>query len=132
MPTFDGKIEDFVAGADLQITRTITNVPDAVSLTKAWFTVKEIQAHADANAIFQKEITTSNVPGTGQITDAGSGSPPDRIATVRFDFGDADTILLKGGQEYLYDVQVLTDGGAVYTPETGEIVARPGVTIDTS
>lgn len=132
MPDFEGEIKDFVAGDDLQITRTISNISSGASLAKVWFTVKSRQEDADVDAIIQKEITTTDVPGTGQITNAGSGTPPDRIATVRFDLLPADTLKLEGRAIYLYDIQVLTDGGAVYTPETGRITAKLGVTIDTS
>lgn len=129
MPTFIGEIKDFVAGDDLQITRTITNVPSGAALTKAWFTVKSKQGDLDVDAIIQKEITTADVSGTGQITDDGSG---DQSAAVRFDLVQADTLKLEGRAIYLYDIQVLTDGGAVYTPETGRITAKLGVTTDTS
>ncbi|KKM65979.1 hypothetical protein LCGC14_1485870, partial [marine sediment metagenome] len=50
MPTFNGEIKDFVAGDDLQITRTITNVPSGAVLTKAWLTIKFRQDDADADA----------------------------------------------------------------------------------
>jgi len=125
MPTFTGEIKDFVAGDDLQITRTITNVPSGAVLTKAWLTIKFRQDDADADAIIQKAITTSNVPGTGQITDDGAG---DQSAAVRFDLTDTDTAKLHRGIKYWYDIQVLTDGGAVYTPEIGIITARQGIT----
>ena len=125
MPTFNGEIKDFVAGDDLQITRTITNIPVGAALTKAWLTIKFRQTDADADAIIQKEITTSNVAGTGQITDDGAG---DQSAAVRFDLKDTDTAMLLRGIAYLYDLQVLTDGGAVYTPEIGTIIAKLGIT----
>ena len=129
MPDFNGTIENFVSGDDLQITRTITNVPSGGLLTKVWFTVKLLWSDTDTDAVIQKEITTSNVAGTGQITDDGAG---DQSAAVRFDLTDTDTAKLQKGLTFLYDIQVLTDGGAIYTPEIGTITAKQGVTVDTS
>ncbi len=129
MPNFNATIENFVSGDDLQITRTITNVPSGASLTKAWFTVKFLWSATDTNTVIQKEITTADVPGTGQITDDGSG---DQSAAVRFDLPSTDTLKLQKGLRYLYDIQVLTDGPAIYTPEIGTITALQGITADTS
>ena len=129
MPDFSGTIENFVSGDDLQITRTITNVPSGAALTRAWFTVKLLHSATDDDAVIQKEITTSNVAGTGHITDDGAG---DQSAAVRFDLADTDTAKLQKGLTFLYDIQVLTDGGAIYTPEIGTITAKQGVTVDTS
>lgn len=129
MPSFNATIENFVSGDDLQITRTITNVPSGALLTKAWFTVKFQWSATDTNTVIQKEITTVDVAGTGHITDDGSG---DQTAAVRFDLPSADTLKLQKGLEYLYDIQVLTDGGAIYTPEMGKITAKQGITASTS
>ena len=129
MPDFSGTIKDFVAGDNLKITRTITNVPSADTLTKAWFTVKLRKEDSDADAVIQKEITTSDVSGTGHITDDATG---DTEGAVRFDLEQADTVKLSGGAIYRYDIQVLTSAGAVYTPEIGKIIAQLGTTEDTS
>ena len=129
MPDFESTIKNFVAGDTLQITRTITNVPTGASLTKAWFTVKSRRTDPDSEAIIRKEVTTTDAPGTGQITDDGAG---DESAAVRFDLTSTDTAKLLKGVGYSYDIQVLTDGSAVYTPEIGIITAKLGVTEDIS
>lgn len=128
MPTLDGRIDNLVAGDDLQITRTITGVPSGATLSDAWFTVKSADADADAEKIIQKAITPTDVPGTGEITDTGA----DGTGAVRFDLTDVDTALLEPGREYVYDVQVKTDGGAIYTPEKGRIKSVQGVTTTTT
>ncbi len=124
MPTLDGRIENLVAGDDLQITRTITNVPAGTTLAQAWFTVKEDDADATAAKIIQKDITTADVPGTGQITDDGA----DGTGAVRFDISDVDSALLEPGRDYAYDIQVRTAGNAIYTPEKGKMKTVQGVT----
>lgn len=129
MPTLDARIDNIVAGDDIQITRTITSIPSGAALTDAWFTVKEHPDDADSAAIIDKQITTADVPGTGQITDDGSG---DQTGTVRFDLKDTDTALLIPGRDYYFDVQVKTDGGAIYTPTAGRIRTVPGVTKEIS
>ena len=125
MPTFDSEIKDFVAGDDLEITRTITSVPSSDTLATAWFTVKHKQSDADGAAIILKKITSSNVAGTGQITDTGA----DGTGALRFDLTDVDTAKLEEEIGYLFDVQVVTTAGAVYTPEIGTITARLGMTV---
>ena len=128
MPTLDARIDDVVAGDDLEITRTITSVPDGATLTDAWITVKEHPDDADASAIIQKAITSSDVPGTGQITDTGA----DGTGAVRFDLADTDTALIIPGRDYFWDIQVKTSGGAIYTPTAGKIRTRQGTTTDIS
>lgn len=119
MPTLDGRIDDLVAGDAIQITRTITGIPSGQLLTDAWLTVKEHPDDTDAAAVFQKAITTSEVAGTGQITENGSGGTP----AVRFDIKMADSLLLAPGRDYFYDIQVKTDDATlnIYTPEAGRI-----------
>lgn len=124
MPTLDARIDDIVAGDDIQITRTITSIPSGELLDLAWFTVKEHSDDADADAIIQKDITTSNVVGTGHITDTGG----DQTGAVRVDLTDTDTALLVPGRDYFWDLQVKTDGGFVYTPTMGKIRSVQGTT----
>ena len=124
MPDYSATITNFVAGDDLTVTRTITGVPAGDTLAKAWLTVKRRQRDLDAAAIFQKEITPVDVPGTGEITDTGG----DGTGAVRFDLADEDTLLLEPLRGYYYDIQVLTANGFIYTPETGRMTALRGYT----
>lgn len=128
MPTLDARIDNVVAGDDVQITRTITSVPSSETLTDGWFTVKEHPDDLDADAIISKQITPSNVAGTGHITDTGA----DGTGAVRFDLADTDTAKLTPGRDYYWDVQVKTSGGAIYTPTAGKIRTVQGVTTDIS
>lgn len=115
----DGEIS-FVQGDNIDINRSICLLPAAIS--KAWFTVKTSKASTnDVTAVFQKTITTANVPGQGVILDDGAG---DGTAIVRFELTNANTVLLINEKAYYYDVQVLTIGGAIYTPELGIIKLR--------
>lgn len=112
-----GEINNIVQGDNIDITRTIDTLP--ASITTAWFTVKSSKSStSDTNAIFQKKITSTNVPGTGVITDDGT---TDGVAAVRFELVNADTILLTNETAYYYDIQVLTSTGKIYTPEIGII-----------
>lgn len=118
----NGKIENIVQGDNIDIVRTIDTLPAAI--TKAWFTVKTksgLSAANDTGAVFQKTITTVNVPGTGVISDDGTG---DGVAAVRFELVNADTVLLVNETTYRYDIQVLTSTGAIYTPELGLIKVK--------
>ena len=112
-------ISNLVQGDNIDIVRTIGTLPAAI--TRAWFTVRT-RANLDqstdtSTVVFQKAITTVNVPGTGVIYDDGS----DGTAGVRFELVNADTKLLVGETVYYYDIQVLTSSSKIYTPEIGVI-----------
>lgn len=131
MPTFDATIDDLVAGDHRWITRSVTNLPSGYLLDKAWMTVKTNPATDADPGIFQKAITTSNVTGTGQITDTGvSGT-----GAIRFDLAVADTVLLTPGTEYTYDIQVRMSNGSytiIETVEIGTVTTIQGVTATTT
>jgi hypothetical protein len=124
MPNLVGEIRDFVSGDDLDVWRTISEIPTGQILSKAWFTVKTGPSVADVAAIFQKTITTAPVTGQGAITDTGA----DTIGRVRFELTHVNTALLSDGVAYYYDIQVLTDAGKIYTPERGLIKAKGEIT----
>lgn len=123
MPSLDEVIEQFVVGDDLNVRATVTNVPNGDPLTKAWFTVKKREADEDADAVFQKVITTSS-GASGQITDAGASG----TGTALFVLGKSDTVLLTGERTYYFDVQVKTSTGLIYTPIKGQMVGEKQVT----
>lgn len=128
MPTLNATITDLVAGDHRWVTRSITNIPSGYLLDKAWFTVKTNPATDADPGIFQKAITTTNVTGTGQITDTGaSGS-----GAIRFDLATADTILLTPGSAKTYDIQVRMSNGSytiIETVEIGTVTTIQGVTV---
>lgn len=131
MPTLDSRIDDVVVGDDLSIRRTIdfaaTGFLAGTVINKAWLTVKSAISDADPG-LFQKEVTTSDVPGIGQIENDGTG---DVDMVVRFDLIPADTTKI-GPEEFLrhFDIQVKTVAGQIYTPEKGLISAVNEVTVD--
>jgi hypothetical protein len=127
MPNLDAKIEDFVEGDSFAIRRTVkrtaSGLATGVTVTKAWFTIKALLADADPGLV-QKEITTGDVPGTGQIEDDGGG---DVNPVLRFDILAADTRAV-GPTERYYDIQLLLSDGTITTPEAGTIEAVDDVT----
>jgi hypothetical protein len=118
------ELTGIVAGNTYRYTRTITGIPAGDSIVKAWTTFKSNKNNADPG-LFQKAITTTNVPGTGQITDTGAG---DTIGAVRFDWMRADTDLLTPGNVIFFDLKVLTAAGDLYTVVLGTIKTDQGVT----
>ena len=124
MPTLDAEISGFVRGNDLSIRRDILDVPDGQTIAQAWMTIKEELEDVDADAILQKVISLVNQVGTGHIEDSGvSGT-----GTVRFDLIRANTLLLRAGRLYHFDVQLKTSANFVYTPLKGTIMAVERVT----
>lgn len=121
MPELAETISGYVVGDDLEIQRTVTNLPDPMAT--AWFTVKRHQQEADPGEL-QKIITTSDSPGVGQITEAGGSGVS---GTLRFDFTQADTTAL-GAHRWVYDIQIKLTTGVVYTLEKGTITFTMDVT----
>jgi hypothetical protein len=115
MSTLSGTITGYVVGDDLEIRRTVTELPDAIAT--AWLTVKQHSRQLDDDAVLEKEITESDVPGTGQIeVEGGVGID----GTLRFDLTATDTTLL-GTKTWVYDIQIKLDNGKIYTPEVGTL-----------
>lgn len=119
-------ISGFVAGDDLEIRRTVTDL--TAPIETAWLTVKRHVHQADAEAALQKEITSTDVPGTGQVVDAGDAGED---GDIRFDFTPEDTEVL-GAKQYVFDIQIKLDSGKVYTIEKGTLQLTDGVTDTTT
>jgi hypothetical protein len=126
MSTLTGTISGYVVGDNLEVRRTVTDLTDAIAA--AWLTIKRHAREADADAIVAKVITTGDVPGTGQIENAGS---PSVHGDLRFDLTPADTAKL-GAASWVYDVQIKLDDGTVYTPEVGTVDLTGDVTRSTT
>lgn len=118
MPTLNSEIKNIVAGDNIDIIRTIGNLPAGQTLVKAWFTVKKRQT--DTTFIFQKVIIPSVVIGQGVITDIGTSG----VGAVRFELKPPDTKLLVLRKVYFFDLQVRTSLGSIFTPELGRIRAE--------
>ena len=127
MPTLNAELKNLVAGDNISLRRTIDRVASGfeagVTITQAWCTAKAAFTDADPGLV-QKSITTTAVPGTGQIENDGTG---DVNPVLRFDLLAADTAAI-GTTKRFFDVQVKTNAGLLYTPELGETSFRDDVT----
>lgn len=115
-----------VRGDQFSVWRRISGVPPGATISEAWLTVKTAIVDVDGSAIFQKDITTTNVPGTGHVVNSGSSGG----GLLRFDLTAANTMAMTAGTLYYYDIQILLSSGDVLTLESGETSARAQVTID--
>lgn len=123
MTVSDGRIDSFVTGDDLEIERTIQEIPLGLTVTTAWFMVKRKYSDTDSQAIITKTITSVDTSGVGWIEDAGA----DGEALIHFYLVPAETSLLTALSEYPYSIKVKFNNGKVNTPETGKIVAIPAI-----
>lgn len=118
MPDLVARIQQYVRGNDLDVTRTVTVVPSGQTLTEAWLRVNAVSS---STQVFQKHITSTLVAGEGQIEDTGAG---DGIAIIRFEITATDGLLTTGGTvaaptQHPYGIQVKTSGGKIYEFEIG-------------
>ena len=126
MSTLTGTITGYVVGDNLEVRRTVTELPAA--LEAAWLTIKRHAREPDLAAVVAKVISTGDNPGTGQITEAG-GVGVD--GALRFDLTPTDTTAL-GAASWVYDIQVKLTNGTVYTPEVGRVDLTADVTRSTT
>ena len=127
MSIFIGSISAVVAGDDLDVIRTVTNVPATQTLTKAWLTLKTLLTDVDPG-LLQKVITSGAVAGQGQITDTGASG----TGSLLFQLTGTNTLALPVGVDVKYDIKVLTSASKIYTVEQGIYLAARRVTIATS
>lgn len=129
MPDFNAVIDGFTAGDDLIVRRTIDRAASdfiaGETVTRAWMTVKSSRSDLDADALVQKDVTTSDVAGTGQVENDGTG---DVDPVVRFDLVGSDTEGLTRPSKY-YDIQLKTSENRIVTVEVGTILAETQVTL---
>lgn len=126
MSTLTESITGFVVGDDLEIRRTVSELSAPIAI--AWLTVKLYAEQADEDAILQKEITTDDEAGIGQIENAGSAEVDGEL---RFDLTQANTTAL-GTLEYVHDIQIKLTSGKVFTLEKGTMQLTGDVTRSTS
>ncbi len=107
MPNYSGEINNFVGGDDLDIVRTITNLPSGQTITEALFTVK---------------LSESGQTNLFQITGTVAGTE------ITFAVTNEHTALLNPGNWCYYDIQIETSAGKIYTPEKGRIKGEIGIT----
>jgi len=125
MPNLASTITGFVKGDDLDIVRTVTNIPAGQVLTEARLTVRSPDLSA---IIFSKVITSSLVAGAGQISDTGADGTG--VLTFQLTGGTAgNTVNLTPSTLFPFDIQLKTDANKHYTPEVGTISAVAEVTL---
>ena len=110
MPNFAAIITDFATGDDLDIIRTITNVPSGQLISTASLVVRELEA--STTAILTKTITTTLTPD-GVIT----------ANQLLFVLSGGNTLLLNPGNYVYHHIVLRTNAGKEYTPEKGRIFA---------
>lgn len=123
----DGAIDAEFIQNSCAITRTVKQVLPTDPITKAWLTVKAALADADGAAKLQKIITTATAQANpGKVTQDGSPSQGNGTATLVFGIVIADTATLPANTALFYDIQVLTQSGALYTVEAGGGIGGAG------
>lgn len=120
-------IEGYYAGDDLDIERDVQDVTVTDPLVKAWLTIKTAPGVADPGSL-QKVITTSQVVGSGQISQDGSVGNGDGTGSLVFELTKTDTATLGYVIRYYYDVQVKTNSSKIKTVDKGTITFLPGIT----
>ncbi len=124
MPNLNDLVTGFVAGDDLSVERTLTNISTSDLLFQAWLTVRDSGDDTAITAILTKGPVTTVGNADGQITDDGA---TDGIGMVRFDLTPADTRLI-GMNGYFHDIQVRKVATKTYPPVKGIIRAEGEVT----
>lgn len=125
MPNLASTITGFVKGDDLDIVRTITNIPAGQVLSEARLTVRSVDL---STILFTKTITSSLVAGQGQISDTGADGTG--VLTFQLTGGiSGNTVTLTPGTNFPFDIQLKTDANKHYTPEVGTITAVQEVTL---
>lgn len=139
---FSNVIDGFVAGQTLILRRIYTlnwdvwgyDILNPASgfnqdfVITAWLTVKDDPDAPDANAVFQKAVTTTNVAGIGQLYTTGVFSSMS-TTSMRFDVTPADSKQFIPSQRYFYEIRYQSNTGKVYVPESGLMIARRGVSV---
>ena len=108
-----------VRGEDMQLTRTVVDIPADQTVLQAWLTLKTNLSDSDEQSILAKTITTVVSPVHGGI----SNEPDHHQATVVFLVSSAETALVQVGQTYFYDIVIALPSGKALL-ETGFVVVR--------
>jgi uncharacterized protein (DUF1919 family) len=123
MANLKGKISGVVRGDNSEVIRAIEGIVDGQGIVEAWFTVKE--SYWSSTPLIEKNITAVEQAGIGMISDIGDTSG---TAQIKFYLEPDDTLALQEFYDYVYDIQLKTEAGNVYTTESGKIILNPSVT----
>lgn len=128
--TAHGSLFTGTAGEDIDVIEPVLGVTPADPLVKAWLTIKAKQADADPGVV--QKVITIFAGGAGQITADGSINQGNGTASCLFHLLAADTTLLGAGTQYVFDIQVKTAGGKIYTVEDGGVLLTSRITAATT
>lgn len=120
-----GADEGFYTYCSFTLVVTVTGIPVASLLSQAWLTVKTNKTDTDANAVMQKNITSSLVAGVGQISDTGA---TDTIGELTFLFTGAQNGALTAEHKYWFDIKIQYNSGEVL-PLIEDSTLTPGAAI---
>lgn len=122
-------ITGYVKGDNLSIVRTVTSVPTAETVSRAWFMVKRSASDIDADAKISKEITDATALTIGRITENVAGTS----AKLTFNIAGADWDNIEAEFPYVYDIQAKSSSSnSIVTIETGIFMAEGQITQDTA
>ena len=108
-----------VAGDDVTVSVTITNMPGSTTLTKAWLTFKQQRGEADPGIL--QEVLTSGFSASGTTV------------TFSFDLSKVDTALFTADRKYVFDLQIKDSNSKIKTPvPDGSVIFQAGVTAASS
>lgn len=124
--TAEDTLNPIAKGDARTVRRTFTKLPPGAVITKAWLTIKQSDRDSDAQALIQKDITTS-LTAKGRITDADTD---DGQIAMFFEITKEDTAqsAINPNQAYLFDIQVLRSTGQPHTLAKGAVSFFRGVT----
>jgi len=120
MSNFRALITNFTPGSSKEVEFIVQGPPTGVLVTGASFFVKSRPEDDDLDPVILKELTTSDVPGTGYISDDGSSE----TWTVRIDLSNADTLAIGMNRMAFYLQLALDAFPDPYIPFVGTIAAN--------
>ena len=120
MSNYRALITNFTPGSAKEVEFIIQGPPDGLLINGAEFIVKSRPEDNDDVPVVFKEITLTDTPGVGFISDNGSGG----TFTVRVDLTNADTIAIAMNRMSFYLQLATTSFPAPYIPYVGTIAAN--------
>lgn len=126
MPLYTDTISNFSCGADLTISRTMTDLPSGLHLNLARLVIKRDLGDALSDALVNKLVSVT-LTVDGQITDPGTVS---RVGAVTFYLSETDTTTLV--EPKWFEIQCTTSDSKLYTSHRGVIRGELSTLIQTT